>query len=70
MVVTDPRRPTQVLWGRDDPALRLERAGAIARALVGEERFATVRGRHFFPDDQHAPVAAHVARFVASIPPA
>jgi haloalkane dehalogenase len=62
-VVADPRRPVQVVWAADDPALRLEREGEIARAVAAHGTFHTLPGRHFFQEDQ-AP--ALVDRLLAS----
>ncbi|MGF1646088.1 MAG: alpha/beta fold hydrolase [Kineosporiaceae bacterium] len=67
-VVRDDRRPVQVVWGVDDPALTLATEGAIARALRADSPFHRLRGRHFFPDDQSAALAPLIARFVAATP--
>jgi len=64
-VVTDRRRPVQIVWGKDDPALKIDRAGAVVRELVPDAPFEAVRGRHFFPDDQAPVVADRIAAFVA-----
>lgn len=63
-VVTDPRRPVQVVWGADDPALRVDAEGAIARELAARGPFHAIRGKHFFPDDQADALVERLAAFV------
>ena len=65
-VVRNDRYPVQVIWGRDDPALKLSVQGEQARRIVGSERMHTVPGKHF-PQEDQAPVlakliASHVGR--------
>jgi pimeloyl-ACP methyl ester carboxylesterase len=58
--VRDVPYPVQVVWGRDDPALTLKRAGEAARRAVGLDRIDTVPGRHFFQEEQPAAIAERV----------
>lgn len=58
--------PLQIVWGRDDPALRLDRHGELAREALGVDTIHTVAGRHFFQEDSPAEIAEHVARIARS----
>ena len=53
--------PVQVVWGADDPALKLERHGEEARRAAGLERIHTVPAKHFLQEDQAPAVAERVA---------
>lgn len=53
--------PVRVLWGRDDPALTVDREGESVRRVVGLDRLDTVPGRHFLQEDQAPAIAARVA---------
>jgi pimeloyl-ACP methyl ester carboxylesterase len=63
-VVTDRRRPVQIVWGKDDPALRASRHGAIARELVPDAPYEAIAGKHYFHDDLAAAVGERIASFV------
>ena len=53
--------PIQIVWGRDDPALRLAAEGAQARRAVPGAGFTALPGRHFFPEEQPAAIAELVS---------
>ncbi len=53
--------PIRVLWGAQDPALRLETMGEQARRSASVDRVHTVPGKHFLQEDQAEAVAQHVA---------
>jgi pimeloyl-ACP methyl ester carboxylesterase len=55
--------PIQVVWGRDDPALSMERFGRIAEAMTGTTA-TQLPGRHFFQDDSAEALAAALVTFV------
>jgi pimeloyl-ACP methyl ester carboxylesterase len=52
--------PVQVVWGDQDPFLRVGEQGEAARRAAGLPSIHTVPARHFVPEDQGAAVAAHV----------
>jgi haloalkane dehalogenase len=56
--------PAQVVWGRDDPALRAPRREAVMRAL-GVERPTLLPAKHFLQEDRAGEVAAAVAAISA-----
>lgn len=53
--------PIQVVWGDDDPVLRLARYGEEARRAAGVEDIHRLRARHFLQEDCAADVAERVA---------
>ena len=55
------RYPVQVVWGANDPALKLSDHGERARRAAGLDRIHTVPAKHFLQEDQAPAVAAHVA---------
>jgi haloalkane dehalogenase len=59
-VVRDVPYPVQVIWGADDPALRLAVHGAQAARAVGVDHVHTVPAKHFLPEDQAPAIAAYV----------
>ncbi len=65
-VVRDVPYPVQVVWGRDDPALRVDTYGEIARRAAGLERIATLPGKHFFQEDQPEGIAELITDLVDS----
>jgi hypothetical protein len=59
--VRDVPYPRQVVWGRDDPALKLATRGEEARRAAGLDEIKTVPAKHFLQEDQAPAVAEHVA---------
>ena len=64
-VMGSDRYPVQVVWGSDDPALKLAVHGEIARRAAGVERVHELAGKHFLQEDQ-APAIAEYVRRIAS----
>jgi haloalkane dehalogenase len=56
--------PSQVVWGRDDPALGVEQRGAIAEALGVEPQ--VLPAKHFLQEDQAPAVASATAELARS----
>jgi pimeloyl-ACP methyl ester carboxylesterase len=54
------RFPARVLWGKDDPALKIDRFGEAASQAVGAE-LERVPGKHFVPEDAPDAIADAVA---------
>jgi haloalkane dehalogenase len=61
--VRDVPYPVQIVWAKDDPALKLSVYGEKARAAAGLERVDGVPGKHFFQEDQAAAIAERIAGF-------
>jgi haloalkane dehalogenase len=57
--------PVQVIWGEDDPALRVERQGEEMLEALRVETIHRVPGRHFVAEDSPAAIAELVARQAA-----
>jgi pimeloyl-ACP methyl ester carboxylesterase len=55
--------PVQLIWGADDPILRLRRFGWQALRATGLPWLHALPARHFLQEDQAPAVAALVARF-------
>jgi pimeloyl-ACP methyl ester carboxylesterase len=51
--------PVRILWGADDTALTLKNHGERARRACGV-KLETVPGKHFFPEEQAAAIAARL----------
>jgi pimeloyl-ACP methyl ester carboxylesterase len=49
--------PAQVLWGLGDPALRIERHGYEALAVLGVKRVQALPGKHFVQEDSPTAIA-------------
>ena len=56
--------PVQLLWGAQDPALRLDVYGRIAADITGAPLH-TVPGKHFLQEDQAPAIADAVARIAS-----
>jgi pimeloyl-ACP methyl ester carboxylesterase len=60
-VLRDGRYPVQIVWGANDPALKLAVHGEQARQAAGLEQIRTVPAKHFLQEDQAPAIAQHVA---------
>jgi haloalkane dehalogenase len=58
---SDARYPRQVVWGADDPALKLSVHGEEARRAAGVEEIVALPAKHFLPEDQAPAIAERVA---------
>jgi pimeloyl-ACP methyl ester carboxylesterase len=64
-VLAPGRRPVQVLWGRDDPALRAGHHGRLAARAAGLLAPVLLPGRHFLMEDSADLIADAVAAITA-----
>ena len=60
-VLRDGRFPRQIVWGADDPALKLAVEGEAAKRAAGLDEIHTLPAKHFLQEDQAPAIAAHVA---------
>jgi pimeloyl-ACP methyl ester carboxylesterase len=60
-VVRDVPYPVQVVWGADDPALKLSVYGEQARRTTGVQTVHTVPAKHFLQEDQAPAIAERIA---------
>lgn len=58
------RPRVQVLWGVDDPALKVSPFGEIAKRVTGVSDLVALRAKHFLQEDQAPAIAEHVADLV------
>ena len=65
-VLRDRRYPVQIVWGANDPALKLAVHGEIARRAVGLEEIHSLPAKHFLQEDQAQALAARIARLATS----
>jgi haloalkane dehalogenase len=60
-VLRDVPYPVQIVWGADDPALKLAVHGEQARRAAGVKEIHTVPAKHFLQEDQAPAIATRVA---------
>lgn len=53
--------PAQVAWGRDDPALKIDKHGEDAREVLGVDSITPLEGKHFVAEDSPAEIAELVS---------
>jgi pimeloyl-ACP methyl ester carboxylesterase len=63
--VRDVPYPVQIVWGADDPALKLSVHGEQARRAAGLDEIHTVPAKHFLQEDQAPAVAERIALLAA-----
>jgi haloalkane dehalogenase len=64
--VRDVPYPVQIVWGADDPALRLAVHGEQARSAAGLEEIHSVPAKHFLQEEQAPAIAARIAALAAA----
>ncbi|MBJ7353986.1 MAG: alpha/beta fold hydrolase [Thermoleophilaceae bacterium] len=52
--------PVEIVWGKNDPALPIERFGAEAQAAAPDANFTALPGRHFFQEEQPEAIAQRI----------
>ena len=60
-VLRDRRYPVQIVWGSEDPALKLGVHGEEARRAASLEEIHTVPAKHFLQEDQAPAIAEQIA---------
>jgi len=58
--------PAQVLWGDQDPALKLDPYAEHVRQALGVDAVTALRGKHFVQEDAPEEIADHVCRLVTT----
>jgi haloalkane dehalogenase len=61
--------PVQIVWGGDDPVLKLSVQGEQARRAAGLEEIHVLPAKHFLQEDQAPAVAERVAALARSVRP-
>ena len=59
------RFPVQVVWGAQDPALKLAKRGEQARRAAAVDAIVQLPGKHFLQEDQAPAIAEQVRAFIA-----
>jgi haloalkane dehalogenase len=59
--VRDVPYPVQVVWGAEDPALKLSVYGEQARRVTGTDAVHTLPAKHFLQEDQAPAIAERIA---------
>jgi len=57
--------PAQVIWGAEDPALKMSRYAPEMCEVLGLKSWHQVRGKHFLQEDSPIEIAQKVASLVA-----
>ncbi|WP_372789533.1 alpha/beta fold hydrolase [Paraconexibacter sp.] len=65
-VVSSDAYPVQVVWGEQDPALKIASYGEAARRISGAPTIHRLPAKHFLQEDQAPALARLVADFAAS----
>jgi len=60
--------PVQIVWGAEDPALKLGVQGEQARRITGLETLHALPAKHFLQEDQAPAIAELIARQVETSP--
>ena len=58
--------PAQVIWGAQDPALKMKKYARPICEILGLPDWHRVRGKHFLQEDSPNEIAEHVANLVAT----
>jgi pimeloyl-ACP methyl ester carboxylesterase len=64
--VRDVPYPVQIVWGSDDPALKLSVHGELARRAAGVDEIQAVPAKHFLQEEQAPAIAERVAALAAA----
>jgi haloalkane dehalogenase len=63
-VLRDGRYPVQIVWGEDDPALKINVSGERARIAAGLDTIHRLPAKHFLQEDQAPALADLIAKIV------
>lgn len=56
--------PTQIIWGAQDPALKMEKFVPDLCEVLGLDSWKQLRGKHFLQEDSPEQLADHIADFI------
>jgi pimeloyl-ACP methyl ester carboxylesterase len=59
--------PAQIIWGKDDPALKMKRLAPHLLKALDLESYETVYGRHFLQEDSSPAIASSIARLISAL---
>jgi pimeloyl-ACP methyl ester carboxylesterase len=58
--------PAQVIWGKDDPALRMKQYAPHLLKALDLGSYEAVSGRHYLPEDSSPAIASSIARLIGA----
>jgi haloalkane dehalogenase len=58
--------PAQIIWGKDDPALRMKKYAPHLLKALDLESYEVVYGRHFLQEDSSPTIASSIARLISA----
>jgi pimeloyl-ACP methyl ester carboxylesterase len=56
--------PAQIIWGKDDPALRMKKYVPHLLKALDLESYEVVDGKHFLQEDSSPAIASSIARLI------
>lgn len=56
--------PAQIIWGKQDPALKEAKFAPELMSALGLDSYITVTGKHFLQEDAHVEISDAIAAFV------
>ena len=59
--------PAQIIWGKDDPALRMKKYAPHLQKALDLESYEAVCGRHFLQEDSSPAIASSIARLTSAV---
>jgi pimeloyl-ACP methyl ester carboxylesterase len=58
--------PAQIIWGKDDPALRMKKYAPHLLKALDLESYEVVYGKHFLQEDSSPAIASSIARLISA----
>ena len=59
--------PAQIIWGKDDPALRMKKYAPHLLKALDLESYEAVHGKHFLQEDSSRAIASLIARLISGL---
>jgi pimeloyl-ACP methyl ester carboxylesterase len=59
--------PAQIIWGKDDPALRMKKYVSHLLKALDLESYEAVHGKHFLQEDSSRAIASLIARLISAL---
>ena len=58
--------PAQIIWGKDDPALRMKKYAPHLLKALDPEGYEAVCGKHFLQEDSSPVIASSIAKLISA----